>query len=260
MSYLKINYFFIFFIGTITHCLNGCCAFVLSDTPDTPIDPEWIAHRVAPTQSLWNKKIKRVIIEIDRVDNRRPHSNSLKILKKVLLDHLPHVEDVDIRYDKPISIKEYESFFCDGKLNIEKLAKQHQNFQIARNEYLIYLLATPHFSNERAGMFTQLGNNKAMIVLDKKNIQHYAVLYLSEKSAEARVLMHEAGHALGLCHNPSHCLEIGGGHCTNPWCCMYPRDFNYRFILCNLWPAIIGRVNKDFCSECKNDLKKYNTK
>ena len=254
MNKVKINYFL---ISLMLYSLSGCCAFVLSDTPDTLPDPDWIVHRVNPKQSMWNKDVSRIIVEIDRIDGTRPYTYSLKTLKETLKCQLKHINNIDIRYDDNISKNEYEHYFEEGEFKAKKFAKKHQSIQPGPNEYLIYLITTSHFSNEYAGLSVYLDSNKTMIVLDKNNIHRYAVLYLSNNSAEARVLTHEIGHALGLCHNPSHCQKINGGHCVNPWCCMYPRDFNWRFVLCNLWPAIIGSAEKDFCHECQEDLKKY---
>lgn len=236
--------------------LNGCCSLWLSDMATTPKDDEWLSTHKIPL-FIWNKKFSKIKIEIDRVDGLRPHWNSVAHLKKILKEYLSHINQIEIQLDKTISLAQFKKHFTQGVYQPKSFAKEFQSLKTKKNEYLIYLIVVPEFSDDHAGLFVQLDERRAMITLSRNNIELYAYFYITNKSAEARVLQHELGHALGLCHNPEHSQLIDGGHCTRPWCNMYKRDFNWRFVLCNLWPAIIGTVEKDYCECCKNDLLQY---
>ena len=79
-------------------------------------------------------------------------------------------------------------------------------------------------------------------------IRDEARLWITGATIERTVLVHEAGHAIGL------------NHCTRPDCVMYkprPEDgvWDWRMVLANLAPALfLGRIPDDFCALCRRDL------
>jgi hypothetical protein len=84
-----------------------------------------------------------------------------------------------------------------------------------------------------------------MIVVDAR-VRAFASTNLAD--AAARVLQHEAGHALGLARNTAH---SDGVHCTNAPCLM---NANYQIQFDVLKLRYKSRL-PDFCADCLTDLR-----
>ena len=211
----------------------------------------WPHTRTEPSNSGWDHDnlynartpYAKLFVEIDAVDGQGPTPAELKALEAFLQQHCDKPGGITVRVDDLIPRHKVV-----GR-STESVAMEFLGGAPPADSAFLYVL----FYNSKLRGAGSLSENPAfshqphpIIWIDRS----YRMFGNPYGSTFARaVLLHETGHALGLCAvNNHHGAE---GHCTNASCLMYSSiAFNVRRFLTlrNPWK------NTALCRECAEDL------
>ncbi|MBI2930145.1 MAG: hypothetical protein HYY16_00715 [Planctomycetes bacterium] len=232
------------------------------------------------SNSIWNPKFTKVVIEVDYPEGARPFEDTLEALQRTLREYCGHIESVEIIYSDEIPSEKIGPFrrrvnlysngtttfvlpedeqriplgdgFTlvghDDQCDISAIIRQYRNVPIDASTYSLYVFCDPYSKSGGGG-----SANGQTIVLERRSIENLGVLTITSRRVERMTALHELGHLLKLVWNPAH---HQAAHCTNPACTMYPGRVNFKVIWVNALPLLLG-FDTDFCAECREDLQTY---
>lgn len=186
---------------------------------------------------------RRLEVEIDHVQGAGPTAKEIASLKEFLEAHCRKPDGVHLRIDDAISRDD-----ARGKSR-KALAETHLDGPVQRDSAFAYFL----FHDSRlAGTKPQNPETTripypAAVFVDRRFTKRWS-WFPGAGDAVRRMIIHEAGHLLGLCINQSH----GDGlHCTNESCLMN-HTLYFRPARLVLPGAVL--LQRDFCADCRADL------
>lgn len=210
------------------------------------------AKRLAATFGFWqphllltsDQRYRRLEIEIDHVDGAGPTAEELKAITEFFETHCRKPDGVRVRVDAAIPRERARGF---GR---KALAELHldgpERTDVAFAYFLFFdsrLAGTP-----KAEPITTRVPFPAAVFLDRRYLDAWS-RFPGTGDLARRIILHEAGHILGLCANQTH---SDGIHCTNSPCLM-----NVRLDIRPLRLLLPGPVllQSEFCSACRADLQ-----
>src|SRR5688500_7411888 len=220
--------------------LGGCHIFPKTSTVLSTSDWE---HT-----NLYNHRAphSRLLVEIDAVEGQGPTKDELRSLEEFLRRYCDKPAGITIKVDSIIP-----RGTALGR-TAESLALEFMAGSTEADTAFLYIIFY-HARLRGKGVATENPSFSPLphpiVYIDRS----YHMLGNPYPATFARaVLLHETGHALGLCATTNH--HGGGGHCKTSSCRMNPSiAFNpYRFItLRNPW------TNTALCSHCVTQLEQY---
>lgn len=210
------------------------------------------AKKLAATFSFWqphllltsDQRYRRLEVEIDHVEGTGPTAGELKAITDFFETHCRKPEGVRVRVDAPIPRARARG------IGRKALAELHLDGPESADAAFAYFL---FFDSRLAGtpkaepITTRIPFPGAVLV-DRRYLDA-GTWFPGAGDVARRLILHEAGHVLGLCANQAH---ADGIHCTNSPCLM-----NATLHIRPLRLLLPGPVapQRDFCSACRADLQ-----
>jgi hypothetical protein len=202
-------------------------------------------------------------VEIDYVAGCTPSRYALGRLEQIISKYCSKPAGVTVVVDERIERSppgQGESV----EHRCKALGSIHCNLPNTGNELGLYILYFPQAPGTSrlgtAGGALPKERGIANFVVFKKAVDRSARLQFTRAEVEAETLIHEFGHMLGLCYNPSHTVWNNPSHCTHPECAMTGVSLT-RAVFGNLFynplRLLLGHLPKDYCSACQEDLRCY---
>jgi hypothetical protein len=211
------------------------------------------ARAQAATYAFWqphllltsDTRYRRLEIEIDHVEGAGPSAKELKALTEFFETHCRKPDGVRIRVDAAIPRARAKGF------GPKSLTELHLDGPTQPDTAFAYFL---FYDSRVAGLpRTSPSTTRApfpgAVLVDRRYLTT-ASWFPGAGDVARRLLLHEAGHVLGLCANQSH---ADGIHCTNRNCLM-----NVSLFVRPLALFVPGRrvaPQREFCPDCQVDLK-----
>ncbi len=209
------------------------------------------AKMLAATFSFWqphllltsDQRYRRLDIEIDHVEGTGPTAGELKAITEFFETHCRKPEGVRVRVDAAIPRVRARGI---GRKALAELHLDGPERADAAFDYFLFfdsrLAGTP-----KAEPITTRITFPGAVLLDRRYLDAWS-RFPGAGDMARRLMLHEAGHILGLCANQAH---ADGIHCTNASCLM-----NVRLNIRPLQLLLPGPVvpQRDFCSACRADL------
>jgi len=221
--------------------VGGCAA--LSKPASGPTSPSY------RDETLLDEEYPSLLVEVDHVAGSEPRARALRIFANRLNFYCDKPGGIEILLDDEIASDAWEP----SHESVARIVLEHADEEPTDRAYL-YVLYAPSYKKFRGYSYRpgRLGSDvpyPAMVVFaDQLN----PILWLTGVRQEASVLVHEAGHVLGLVTNDDH---RDGGHCTNAWCLMYD-GVDARSLAVNLFPTLFtGYLPTHVCRDCRDDLR-----
>lgn len=189
---------------------------------------------------------QRLEIEIDHVQGCGPTEAELRSLKDFFSAHCPKPGGVSLRVDAAIPRS-----LAKGKSH-KALAELHLDGPVGTNAAFVYFL---FYDGHLTGLPER---NPETLRVPFPGAAFINRAYLRRMTwlpgtgdISRRMILHEAGHVLGLCGNPTH---GDGVHCTNRACLMNETlQVRYKHLFL---PGPVA-PQRDFCAGCLADLTAY---
>ncbi len=220
--------------------LAGCATL---RPPDEPYSTQgWEDHRLPNGPHPY----PRLLVEIVSVAGSEPTSAELAALRTFLAAFTAKPAGIELRVDPPIPRAEA------ADRSVEALTLAHLSGPADDHTAVLYLL---FFRSSRLGLFPRPKNPSctnspfpSAISIDRA-YPRFKLIYPT--ALREAMLLHEAGHALGLARTPEHSAH---GHCTHEGCLMQEkitvnirRFFTFR-------PSL---ENTTLCTDCRADLARF---
>lgn len=217
--------------------LTGCR--ILPKTSGEPSKHGW-EH-----SNLYNHgaRYPKLYVEIDSVAGQGPSRDELRELESFLREHCDKPGGITIKVDNVIPQP------AVAGRPAELLALEYLNGPPDRDSAFLYIL----FYN------TRLRGKEALTDYPAFSPLPHPIVWIDRSyrffgnpwpaTFRRAILLHEVGHALGLCAADSR--HASGGHCTNDRCRMKPSihlDLRRLITLRNPW------TNRALCQDCRDDL------
>lgn len=221
--------------------LGGGCAALMKPA----VGPTTDGYRDGP---LLDPELPRLVVEIDYVEGDEPRPRALRIFADRLAFYCDKPDGVSIQVDDAIPADRWEA----SRDRIVELVHEYADGPQEGAAYL-HALYVPLYKKFRGYSFRRgvLADDIDFPVILAFTSQLKPILWLTGVRQEASVLVHEAGHVLGLVTDDGH---RDGGHCTLSWCLMYD-GVDARSLFVNLFPTLFtGYLPTHYCSACRDDL------
>lgn len=227
----------------------GGCGTLLKRAPEPTATIEERSYH--PDIFLSDREYASVVVEIDYATGCRPEDIAIDGLRRTLELYCNKPGGIEIVVDEEICSVGKGEAVSDS--TCYELMDEHADIEVPDGCLHLYVLYVPYLADRFSGKGSRgwCSYSRLLIVIARQKIHDYGFLHLTGAKFERLVLIHEAGHALGLVTNDEHEYR---GHCTNPTCVMY-YDLDWRAILANLFAAIFGVLPCDFCEECREDIE-----
>lgn len=215
----------------------GCRGIRPSSHAAAEASAYWQPHRLL----LSDARHRRLFVEIDAVAGTEPSPEDVAALKGFLSRHCRKPDGVSVVIDDVISREA-----ARGKLS-RLLALEHMDGPADPDSACLYLLffdskIAPDRKSQPVCLLTPY---PGAILVDHRYVR---ARIKRQRVFRTRVLLHETGHALGLCREATH---SDGLHCTNEGCLMNPSL--YLSMLRLFFGGDVVR-QKEFCPDCLEDL------
>jgi len=200
----------------------GCGALLARDETER--------GRQAREPAFFARETEAILVEVDWRRGRAPSEAALEALEARLGE----------RTGKPVVVSRDDEIAPgedpDARADVRAIERAHPRIVGLR---VLYEARSPD------GLRGLCRGRDLFVYRDR--IDDHAILWVRGTTLERTVLVHEAGHALGL------------DHCTRPDCVMYKpaggEVWDWRMVLANLPAAFfLGRTPDDFCPLCRRDL------
>ncbi len=175
------------------------------------------------------------------MEGTAPNKDELASLKEFLQENCLKPGGIEVVIDDLIPRSE-----AKGRLSRSLALERLDGPPDGETAFLYFLFYDSSLSKEKkAKPVTLMSPYPGAIFVDHQSVNYR---HRRLKDFRRRIMLHEAGHALGLCRNAAH----GDGlHCTDEKCLMNPTIWiKYRHFLIGGDPL----HQKDFCAECRSDL------
>jgi hypothetical protein len=220
--------------------IGGCAALT-----KPPAGPTSESYRDA---ALLDPATDRLVVEIDYLAGGEPHPRALRIFARRLAFYCDKPGGVSVEVGDEIPVDRWE----ESRDRIVELTREFAGGPTDDAAYL-YGLYAPAYKTFRGYSFRRgvLEEDIDYPVIIAFSSQLKPILWLTGVRQQASVLVHEAGHVLGLVTDDGH---RDGGHCTNSWCLMYD-GVDARSLFVNLLPVLFtGYLPTHYCDDCRADL------
>ena len=206
---------------------------------------------------LQDSKYKRVIIEIDYVEDYRPSAQAQDILRNRIDRYCDKTEETVIFQD---AISTSQTQYTDD--DITNLEERHRTYDKTSSDIVIYILyLNGEYSKNDNVLGLAYGPSSMAIFkekIDSISIPVWAINQVDSTDYEASVLVHELGHLLALVninYNSERNHEsVYQHHCVHEECVMYHSVESASIV--NLVTQESPKPPSDFCNDCKDDLSK----
>lgn len=210
--------------------------------------------RSEPSRSGWEHSnlfnsrtpYPKLVVEIDAVEGQGPSAAELRDLEAFLREFCDKPGGIIVKVDDIIP----RDAVADRPAEV--LALEYLDGTTDPDTALLYVL----FYNSRLRSKDRRSDHPAFSPLPHPVVwmdRSYSFpVNVWRGTFRRTILLHELGHALGLCAASSH--HGAGGHCTNEPCRMNPSiEMNFRRLLTlrNPW------VNRSLCTDCVQDLARF---
>lgn len=232
-------------------CLFPLVFFVLAGCQSTPkklgaSDPIWNYWK--PHLLLVSSNVhRRLEIEIDAVAGAEPTASNVRLLKTFLEAHCQKPDGITVRLDpviprvaaKGLTPQDLSGRYCDGPRDVD-------------SAYCYFLFYDSRLAGvNRHEPFTTRSPFPGAVFIDDCYVRQWN--WLPGAGMEpGLMILHEAGHLLGLASNRSH---GDGSHCTNLNCIMN-RELTVRPARVILPGPVMPQRN--FCPDCQEELEEAN--
>ena len=184
-------------------------------------------------------------IEVDYIAGGEPRPRALRIFERRLAFYCDKPGGIEVEVDDEIGAEEWE----ENAESVGELARKYADGP--GEEAYLYVLYAPCWKKYRGYSFRKGKGGADYPMMVAFTDQLNPILWITGVRQEASVLIHEAGHLLGLVTNDVH---RDGGHCTNGWCLMYD-GVDARSLAVHLLPTLFGGyLPTHFCRDCRADL------
>ncbi len=195
----------------------------------------------------------RLVIELDRIEGANPRPRALAIFLERLNKTLDKPGGIDLVVEPPVPRDRWEP----DPPKIRKLARELRSIPIPSDDVVpLHVLYAPRLRKFRGYTWMRSYMSRgapdygaAFLLILREPLK--PILWITGVRQEAGVLLHEAGHALGLASNPGHSTKL---HCTNAWCLMYDGVDARTFFLYFFPTLFTGYLPLDYCRDCRRDL------
>jgi|GEM_PF-1203589 len=205
-------------------------------------DSFWKPHLLLASDARY----RSLEIEVDHVEGAGPTAAELESLKKFFEVQCRKPGGVTVRVDKAIPRRE-----AKGKSH-KALAELHLNGPESMNAAFVYFL---FYDSRLTGLASRqpetLRRPFPGAVFINRAYMRKALWLPGTGDLNRRLVLHEAGHVLGLCGNPAHGDWV---HCTNLHCLMN-QVLEIRLSKLLLPGPVMPQ--RDFCADCLADLASY---
>ena len=225
--------------------------------------PDEVLRETMNPYLLTNLVSRRVVFEIDWVEGAAPHPKALAGFEATLRQHLPEGKELILRVDDEIPLWRWAAETGSFAERAARLGEYLDGDPAAWDRAeLAWVLYVPGTENEFVGWTERLAVEAdgaprivEAIFLFQETIRSKAALWITPTKSEKSVLVHEAGHLLGLVRNPTHEEQGNPGHCTEPPCVMAHQRTRAQFY--NALPAFFaGKIPDDFGDRCRADIRR----
>jgi len=212
---------------------------------------------------LQNGTCSEILIEVDFVEGFAPGGDALDTLENMLDKHCDK-ESIDTELSDTIDASDVMDVYNVNDIyNLEKKYRNHRNGEGVAVMYILFLNGFYEESEATIGV-SYLGSSFAIFKEKVEGIEipHNIRQYVSQSDFENAVVVHEAGHLLGLVNIQytsvsDHEDPESQHHCIHEECVMFHALEHSRQSYMqkifegstdNLKPPIV------FCEECEDDL------
>ena len=235
-------------LGLLGLLLVSCTTAKVSRSPaiDLARRSSSDARTTALAPGCYNRAYphRKLYVEIDYVEGARPSAGEIEVLRSFLKRFCDKPDGIEIKIDSSIPRA------VAASRTLESLEAEYIGGERADHAAVLYILFTDSsFSGDKREPFQPYYQSEPYpaIFMDRAYAQ-----YFFPAKIRAALLLHEAGHALGLVENPMH---AEARHCNQKGCRMRPEirfTFHYSWLLTlrNPWED----VNVELCALCTADL------
>ena len=228
-----------------------CVGCNLPVQSDTVFDPEKLGFWKPYLLYLQSTPCQSLYVEVDAVQGCEPSQESIEALHQFLLKYCDKPAGIQIVKGDPIHVEDANA------LDVKLLALRHmagpnpsKYSETTAYLYILFydssLLSGGKYPKGQAPYVDWL-MYPAAVYMDRRYFKkHHASEY------EAKLLLHEVGHVLGLTRNQTH---GDGKHCRDKSCIMHE---NYKVSLFRKLTFQKQR-QEDICELCKKDLERAKT-
>lgn len=211
---------------------------------------------------LTNLVSDRLVVEVDWVGGFEPDREALQALQLELESFCAAGKRIEIVIDDEIPPAEWEAlpgeYLDKGPLLARYLDHDPGAWEEADLAYLVYAPGEPAILGWTTRLVLEWRGEPRVVptvFLFPGSIRREAELWITPRKVERALLVHEAGHLLGLVSNPEHRERDNPGHCTEPRCVM--AHYRTRSQLYNAVPAFFaGKIPDDFGDRCRADIER----
>jgi hypothetical protein len=203
---------------------------------------------------LQDKKYKRLIIEIDYVENFPPTPAVLDLLRSRISFYCDKDQVLIFRDAIPKTSSVY------SLKDIKKMEEEHRDYRNSGSDIVAYILYLNGAYSENTDVLGIAYSQSSIAIFKEKiyniNIPIWAANQLDSEDYEKSVIIHEFGHLLAMVNigyqsDRSH-EDVNGGHCINDECVMY------RMVETVSISSLITQEDPkpptDFDNDCRHDL------
>ncbi|MCW8141061.1 MAG: hypothetical protein KIT58_19335 [Planctomycetota bacterium] len=217
--------------------------------------PVPVAPGVSARDFLSDATYRHLLVEIDHVQGHAPSPAALQVLRARLEERCHKPDGVTILVDDAIPPGSGVYSVAENRA----LEAQHRDHHASGTTVVLYLLYLDGRSDQDSGGARVLGwaHGPSSVGIFRESIVATANLVASAAEVEAAVLVHEAGHILGLVNNGTpmvapHEDPARPGHDVDEACIMHWRieTSEIRTLITNL-----GAVPTQFDARCIDDLR-----
>ena len=200
---------------------------------------------------LTSATYSSLVVEVDYVVGQAPDSAALNLLVTRLTERCTKPGGVTLNLDDAIPDPGVTSWSVS---DIQRVEAAHRDQVSTGTTAVLYVLYLNGQSDQDAGASRVLGlsYSASSFCLFRQSIRDVATLPITEPAIERAVLVHEAGHNLGLVNNGTPMVnnhQGSGAHDSNSNCVMH------HTVETNLVSAITGTIPDQFDAECITDIQ-----
>ena len=198
---------------------------------------------------------RSLLVEVGYVAGEAPSESALALLQQRLAERCDKPDGVQVILDAPITSGTTSVYSVPATAALEAANRRHYASGSQAVLYLVYLdgHSDQDTSSSAVLAWTYTGTS---IGVFKESIKAASNGLVPPDEVEATVLVHEAGHALGLVNlgaplRSAHEDTTHAGHCSDERCAVFwqVESSNIRFLLKNG-----GKLPTDYDTACKEDL------